>query len=101
MGEPAKMVFVSFDDFRAAIREEVRHLAPATLDEWMTSDEVAKWLGVKRSTLPSLVTREKLPCYRPGKSYTFKRSEVEAWLMERCNRPGAKPRGRLRDLRRA
>lgn len=99
MAEPARTIVVTPDELRAIIRDELARATPATPDEWMTSEEVAKMLGVKRTTLPALVTRERLPCYRPGKGYTFRRSEVEAWLVERASKPGSRSKGKLRMLR--
>lgn len=99
MGEPAKTILMSAEELRAMIREELARAAPSTPDEWMGPEEVAKMLNVKRGTIPALVSREALPCYRPGKSYTFRRPEVEAWILKRSTKPGAKPRGKLRMLR--
>jgi excisionase family DNA binding protein len=96
MGEPK--IHVTADELRAIIRSELA-AAVKPPDEWMAADDVAKMLDVQRSTIPALVSREGLPCYRPGKGYTFRRSEVEAWILERSNRPGARPRGKLRVLR--
>lgn len=93
MAEPAKMlVTLTTEDLRAIVREEVRAVSSIAPDEWMSSDDVARMLGVKRGTIPALVTREGLPCYRPGRGYTFRREEVTAWLRERTERPGARPR---------
>lgn len=97
MADPARTLTDA--DVDAIAERLATRLGATTPDEWIGADEVAKMLGVKRSTIPSLVSRERLPCYRPGKAYTFRRSEVEAWLLERVNRPGARPRGPLRVLR--
>jgi excisionase family DNA binding protein len=95
MGEP--VIVTTPEQLRAivaaAVADAMRKLG-GHVDDWMTADECAALLDVARTTLPSLVSRESLPCYRPGKGYTFRRSEVEAWLLERRNRPGARTRGR-------
>jgi excisionase family DNA binding protein len=93
------VIVTTEEALRSLIREEVARAVPANADEWMAADDVAKMLGVKRGTIPALVSREALPCYRPGKGYTFRRSEVEAWLVARTNKPGARPsRGTLSAL---
>lgn len=96
MGEPARspIAVVELDALRSIIREELRAVASAAprSDEWMSADDVARMLGVARTTLPALVSRDGLPCYRPGKGYAFRRTEIEAWLLERRNRPGARRR---------
>lgn len=91
--EAAKLVVMTSDELRALIRDELAKVAKP--DEWMTADDVAQMLCVKRGSIPALVLREGLPCYRPGRTYTFKRAEVEEWLRERMNKPGARPRKKV------
>jgi len=91
------VIVTTAEELRALIREELARAVPANADEWMSADDVAKMLDVKRSTIPALVTREGLPCYRPGKGYTFRRSEVEAWIRARPSRRTG-PRGSLSAL---
>lgn len=93
MGEAAvRIVTLTESELRNVIREELRQGQPApSASDWMTSQEVASMLNVARSTIPALVSRDLLPCYRPGKKgYAFLRSEVDAWLRERAHRPRAK-----------
>ncbi len=88
----SSVIVTTAEELRAIVAEAVRSVAAPSPDEWMNADDVARMLGVKRSTIPALVSRESLPCYRPGKAYTFRRSEVEAWILERSNRPGSRRR---------
>ncbi len=49
--------------------------------EVLTSDEVAKYMGISRSHLYKLTMRQEIPHYKPtGKLCYFNRAEVEAWL---------------------
>ncbi len=49
--------------------------------EVLTSDEVAKYMGVSKSYLYKLTMRHEIPHYKPmGKICYFNRKEVEQWL---------------------
>lgn len=49
--------------------------------EVLTSDEVAKYMGISKSYLYKLTMRQQIPHYKPlGKLCYFNRVEVEQWL---------------------
>ena len=49
--------------------------------EVLTSEEVARYMGVSRSYLYKLTMRREIPHYKPmGKICYFNRHEVEQWL---------------------
>lgn len=49
--------------------------------EVLTSDEVAKYTGLSKSTLYKLTMSRKIPHYKPtGRIVYFNRKEVEQWL---------------------
>ena len=49
--------------------------------EVLTSEEVAKYMGISRSYLYKLTMRQQIPHYKPmGKMCYFNRAEVEKWL---------------------
>ena len=49
--------------------------------EVLTSEEVARYMGVSRSYLYKLTMRREIPHYNPrGKICYFNRQEVEQWL---------------------
>ena len=49
--------------------------------EVLTSQEVARYMGVSRSYLYKLTMRREIPHYKPmGKICYFNRQEVEQWL---------------------
>lgn len=54
--------------------------------EVLTSDEVARYMGVSKSHLYKLTCMGKIPHYKPtGKMCYFNRVEVEQWLQQnRC-----------------
>ena len=49
--------------------------------EVLTSEEVARYMGISRSYLYKLTMRQQIPHYKPmGKMCYFNRAELEAWL---------------------
>lgn len=49
--------------------------------EVLTSDEAARYMGIKVSYLYKLTSSKAIPHYKPnGKNCFFKRAELEAWL---------------------
>ena len=49
--------------------------------EVLTSEEVARYMGVSRSYIYKLTMRREIPHYKPrGKICYFNRQEVEQWL---------------------
>lgn len=81
-----KIVSVTADELAAIVEAAVRKALGAS-SEWLGPDEVAMLLGVARSSLKVLVSREALPAHRSGRSWRFKRAEVETWLLARAERP--------------
>ncbi len=50
--------------------------------EVMTTEEVAKYMGVSKAYIYKLTMTRQIPYYKPmGKTCFFKRSELEAWLL--------------------
>jgi excisionase family DNA binding protein len=48
--------------------------------ELMTLDDIAKYLKVSSWTVYRFVREGRLPCYRLGHQWRFKKSLVEEWL---------------------
>ena len=67
-----------------AINEITDILAARTLyatKEVLTSEEVARYMGISRSYLYKLTMRREIPHFKPlGKICYFNRKEIEAWL---------------------
>lgn len=68
--------------------EEIKNMKREVVDatifstkEVLTSDEVARYMGISKSYLYKLTMKAAIPCYRPmGKLVYFNRREIEAWL---------------------
>jgi excisionase family DNA binding protein len=51
------------------------------LKEFMTVDELAKYLELSKSAIYKLTSKRELPFYNPGgKKIYFKREEVDTWI---------------------
>lgn len=51
----------------------------------MTLEEVAKYLKVSPWTIYRFVRQGRLPCYRLGHQWRFRKSMVDEWLEKRSN----------------
>lgn len=60
---------------------------PQTL---MTLEQVAKYLKVDKFTVYRLVAKKKLPGFKVGSQWRFKRAMIDAWLEQHSNVGGKK-----------
>ncbi|MBI4525242.1 MAG: helix-turn-helix domain-containing protein [Deltaproteobacteria bacterium] len=51
----------------------------------LTTQQVARYLKVDKFTVYRLVAQKKLPAFRVGNQWRFKKSMVEAWLSDNLN----------------
>ncbi len=49
-------------------------------ERWLSVDEVADHLGVKRDTVYKWITRKKMPAHKVGRLWKFQRSEIDNWV---------------------
>ena len=59
-------------------------------EKLLTTDQVARYLKVDKFTVYRLVSQKKLPAFRVGNQWRFKREMVESWLMKNLNIRGKK-----------
>ncbi len=50
------------------------------MKEFMPVDELSQYLGIKKSSLYSLVEKREIPHYKIGRLVRFKKSEIDAWM---------------------
>ncbi|NPV42308.1 MAG: helix-turn-helix domain-containing protein [Anaerolineae bacterium] len=48
--------------------------------EFLTSIEVAKYLRIPLSTVYKLTQDQKLPAFKVGKHWRYKRSSIQSWI---------------------
>ena len=51
----------------------------------LTAEEVARYLKVDKFTVYRLVAQKKIPAFKVGNQWRFKRKMIEAWLMRNLN----------------
>ena len=56
-------------------------------EDFMTTDEVARYLRVDKYTIYRLVSQKKLPAFKVGNQWRFKRSILERWIKTKMNVP--------------
>lgn len=51
-----------------------------TKDRWLSVDEIAAYLGIKRYTVYKWIERRRMPAHKVGSLWKFKRDEIDAWV---------------------
>ena len=59
--------------------------SPAPSKTFLTVKEVARYLRVNQYTVYRLVSQKKLPAYKVGSQWRFKRSGLDEWLKKQLN----------------
>lgn len=49
-------------------------------DRWLSLEEIAAYLGIKRDTVYKWISRRKMPAHKIGSLWKFKRDEVDQWV---------------------
>ena len=49
-------------------------------DRWLSVEEIAAYLGVKRETIYAWLSKKRMPAHKVGRLWKFKRSEVDEWV---------------------
>jgi excisionase family DNA binding protein len=49
-------------------------------DRWLSVEEIAAYLGVKRDTVYKWIERKAMPAHKVGRLWKFRRREVDAWI---------------------
>lgn len=49
-------------------------------DRWLSVDEIAEYLGIKRDTVYKWIERKNMPAHKVGSLWKFKRDEIDAWV---------------------
>mgnify|MGYP002777313988 FL=1 len=51
-------------------------------DRWLSVDEVCQYLGVSKDTVYGWLNDRKMPGFRVGRFWKFKRDDVDAWVRD-------------------
>jgi len=49
-------------------------------DRWLSVEEIADHLGVKRDTIYKWIDRKSLPAHKVSSLWKFQKAEVDAWV---------------------
>lgn len=49
-------------------------------DRWLSVEEIAVYLGVKRDTIYKWIERKRLPAHKVGSLWKFRKDEVDDWI---------------------
>jgi excisionase family DNA binding protein len=56
----------------------------------LTTEQVARYLRVDKFTVYRLVTQKKMPAFKVGNQWRFKKHMIEDWLNENINTDNSK-----------
>lgn len=51
-----------------------------TEDRWLSVDEIAAYLGIKRDTVYKWIERKSMPAHKVGILWKFKKDEIDEWV---------------------
>jgi excisionase family DNA binding protein len=51
-------------------------------DKWLSVEEIADHLGVKRDTVYKWISRKQLPGHKVGRLWKFRKNEVDDWIIK-------------------
>lgn len=63
-------------------------------EKLLTIEQVAAYLKVDKFTVYRLVTKRKLPAFKVGNQWRFKRQIIDAWLENNSNMKAAEDKSR-------
>ena len=49
-------------------------------DRWLSVDEIAAYLGIKRDTVYKWIGDKQMPAHRMGRLWKFRKEEVDEWV---------------------
>jgi len=62
------------------MRREPRRLESMMEDRWLSVDEIAAYLGIKRDTVYKWIAEKQMPAHRMGRLWKFRKEEVDEWV---------------------
>lgn len=49
-------------------------------ERWVSVDDIASYLGIKRDTVYTWIAERNMPAHRVGRLWKFKKSQVDIWV---------------------
>jgi excisionase family DNA binding protein len=62
------------------MRGDPLRLASVMENRWLSVDEIAAYLGIKRDTVYKWISEKRMPAHRMGRLWKFRQEEVDEWV---------------------
>ena len=49
-------------------------------DRWLSVDEIAAYLGIKRDTVYKWIADKRMPAHKVGRLWKFRKEEADEWV---------------------
>ena len=50
------------------------------MDKWLTLEQIAEYLQMSTSSIYKMAQAGKIPAYKVGRQWRFKREEIDRWI---------------------
>jgi len=60
------------------------------VERWLSVTEISKHMGISKETVYRWLEKEKIPAHRIGRSWKFKVSEVDRWVVKGLASPNTR-----------
>ncbi|RKY95828.1 MAG: hypothetical protein DRQ06_02845 [Candidatus Hydrothermota bacterium] len=50
------------------------------MDKWLTLDQIAEYLQMSTSSIYKMAQKGKIPAYKVGRQWRFRKEEIDAWI---------------------
>jgi excisionase family DNA binding protein len=62
------------------MKRDLVRLESVIEDRWLSVDEIAAYLGIKRDTVYKWISEKQMPAHRMGRLWKFRKEEVDEWV---------------------
>ena len=67
-------------DWRPRSKRAETPMNDTNADRWLSVEEIANHLGVKRDTVYKWIDRKRMPAHKVGRLWKFRRDEIDEWV---------------------
>ncbi|GAA4295711.1 helix-turn-helix domain-containing protein [Nibribacter koreensis] len=93
-----RLIQLQTQELRMIVREELRRVLSETgllkaiglHEELLTIEQAAQMLGLAKSTIYVLTSRQEIPCFKKSRRLYFRRSELLTWVEAGRRKPDGK-----------
>ncbi|MCL0034826.1 helix-turn-helix domain-containing protein [Dehalococcoidia bacterium] len=50
------------------------------MDKWLTLEQIAEYLQMSTSSIYKMAQKGKIPAYKVGRQWRFKKEEIDRWI---------------------